>query len=45
MKGIGGELAYLINVPSHMYDHAQPDEYRIPPHGGEIAYDWSRQDG
>ncbi len=45
VKGIGQEPAYMINVPTHLYDYAHPDEYRIAPHGGEIPYDWSCQDG
>ena len=45
MKGIGTEPAYMINIPTHVYDYAQPDEFRIAPHGGEIPYDWSRKDG
>jgi len=45
MKGIGTETAYMINVPTHSYDYDQPDEFRIPPHGDEIPYDWDQQDG
>jgi dTDP-4-dehydrorhamnose 3,5-epimerase len=45
MKAIGEGAAYMINTPSHVYDYRQPDEFRIPAHGPEIPYDWSRQDG
>jgi len=45
MKGLGTTPAFMINVPSHPYNYAQPDEYRLPPHGGEIPYDWNRHDG
>ncbi len=45
MKGIGTEVAYMLNVPTRAYDYDKPDEYRIPPDGGEIPYDWSRKDG
>jgi dTDP-4-dehydrorhamnose 3,5-epimerase len=44
-KGIGTEPAYLLNIPNEPYDYDEPDEFRIPPHGGEIPYDWSRKDG
>lgn len=45
MKGIGLEPAYLVNVPTHPYDYENPDEYRVDPHSGGIAYDWARADG
>ncbi len=45
VKAIGTEPGYLINCPTEPYNHEQPDEFRIPPHGGEIPYDWSRKDG
>ena len=37
--------AMVINFTIECYDHHNPDEYRIPPHRGEIPYDWARQDG
>lgn len=37
--------AYVINVPSKPYNRADPDEYRVDPHNGDIPYDWSRKDG
>lgn len=45
VKAIGTEPGYLINCPTEPYNHAEPDEFRIPPHSGEIPYDWSRKDG
>lgn len=44
-KCISEEEAIVINCPSEVYDHKNPDEYRLPAHGGEIPYDWSRKDG
>jgi dTDP-4-dehydrorhamnose 3,5-epimerase len=44
MKGIGTESAYLINCPTEPYNYTQPDEYRLPPHGDEIPYNWERKD-
>jgi dTDP-4-dehydrorhamnose 3,5-epimerase len=35
----------LVNFPTHPYEHADPDKYRIDPHSGEIAFDWTRRDG
>jgi len=45
VKAIGDAPAYMINVPDRAYDYEHPDEYRIPAHGQDIPYDWSRQDG
>jgi dTDP-4-dehydrorhamnose 3,5-epimerase len=45
MKGIGVEPALLINVPDQVYDYAEPDEFRVPPHDNTVPYDWSRKDG
>lgn len=42
---VGQTEAYIINVVSEMYDYANPDEYRTPPHDNEIPYDWTRKDG
>ncbi|MBM4370032.1 MAG: dTDP-4-dehydrorhamnose 3,5-epimerase family protein [Deltaproteobacteria bacterium] len=39
------EEAYILNVVSEMYDRASPDEFRAPPHGGPVPYDWARRDG
>ena len=44
-KCIGEAEALVINVPTETYDPRNPDEYRLPPHGGEIPYDWARKDG
>ena len=45
IKGIGVEPAYLLNIPTHKYDYAAPDEFRIDPHDNDIPYDWDRKDG
>lgn len=45
MKGVGTEPALLINTPTHPYNYAEPDEFRVPPHDNDIPYDWSRKDG
>jgi dTDP-4-dehydrorhamnose 3,5-epimerase len=44
-KNIGTEEAIIVNLVTRPYNYTEPDEYRIAPHGGEIPYDWSRQDG
>lgn len=45
MKGTSPDPALLINVPTHMYDYKEPDEFRVHPHDNDIPYDWSRKDG
>ena len=45
MKAIGTEPAYMLNTPDRPYAYQDPDEFRLPPHGGPIPYDWSRKDG
>lgn len=44
-KCISQEEAIIINIPTEVYMYEAPDEYRIPPHGGDIPYDWARKDG
>ena len=44
MKGIGTDVALIINLPTHTYNYANPDEYRIDPHSPEIPYNWDRRD-
>jgi dTDP-4-dehydrorhamnose 3,5-epimerase len=44
-KGIGQEMALIVNVPTELYNYEQPDEYRLPAHTDQIPYDWTRKDG
>ncbi len=43
-KCIGAGMSLVVNVPTEPYRYADPDEYRVEPHG-VLAYDWSRKDG
>jgi dTDP-4-dehydrorhamnose 3,5-epimerase len=43
-KCISEEEALVINIPTEPYHRDDPDEHRVPAHGGEIPYDWTRQD-
>lgn len=43
-KCVGEEEVYVINFPTEVYHYDQPDEYRAPAHGGDIPYDWGRED-
>ncbi len=34
-----GEAA-IINIPTELYDYANPDEFRVDPYDNDIPYDW-----
>jgi dTDP-4-dehydrorhamnose 3,5-epimerase len=42
---VGTEPAYIINVPTELYDRNEPDEYRLPADDASIGYDWSVKNG
>jgi dTDP-4-dehydrorhamnose 3,5-epimerase len=44
-KCISDQEAMIINTVTECYSYENPDEYRKPPHGSDIPYDWSRKDG
>lgn len=44
-KCISETEAIVINIVTECYDYANPDEYRVDPHSGDIPYDWTRKDG
>jgi len=37
--------ARIVNFPTHPYDHADPDKFRIDPHSDVIPFDWALRDG
>jgi dTDP-4-dehydrorhamnose 3,5-epimerase len=43
-KCISETMSLVVNVPTEPYRYADPDEYRLEPHG-TLPYDWSRRDG
>jgi dTDP-4-dehydrorhamnose 3,5-epimerase len=44
-KCISEREALVINIPTEVYEHAQPDEFRVDAHDPGIPYDWARKDG
>jgi dTDP-4-dehydrorhamnose 3,5-epimerase len=44
-KGISVDETIVINLPTEVYNYAEPDEFRIPAHTTDIPYDWARHDG
>jgi len=43
-KCISLEPSLVVNVTTEPYAYADPDEYRLDPHG-TLPYDWMRKDG
>ena len=41
---ISPTMALVVNVPTEPYHYAEPDEFRVEPHG-VLPYDWTRRDG
>lgn len=39
-KAIGTEEAYMINIPTVLFNYKEPDEYRLLPDTKDIPYDW-----
>ncbi len=44
-KAVSHEESIMINIPTELYNHNNPDEYRLEPDSDEIPYDWERKDG
>lgn len=43
-KCVSESEAIAINCPTQPYNHAKPDEFRIPAHSKKMPYDWKRID-
>ena len=43
-KCVSSEVSLVVNVPTEPYHYADPDEFRMEPHG-TLPYDWTRKDG
>ena len=37
---VGDEPALIVNIPTEVYNNADPDEYRLPYDDASIGYDW-----
>jgi dTDP-4-dehydrorhamnose 3,5-epimerase len=44
-KCVSEEECVIVNTVTERYNYKKPDEFRRPPHGSEIPYDWTRNDG
>lgn len=41
---VGDKPAYVVNVPTEVYNYDHPDELRRPYNDAEIPYDWGPAD-
>lgn len=44
-KNIGTEECHVLNIPTEVYKHDNPDEFRLDPTDKKIPYYWARRDG
>lgn len=42
---LGDEISILINVPTELYDYAEPDELRADPFDNDFGYEWEVKSG
>ena len=42
---VGTDPAYVINVPTELFNYDEPDEFRKPANDPEIGYDWGVANG
>jgi len=42
---VGTEPAYIVNIPTELFDYDDPDEYRLPFDDPSIGYDWTVKNG
>ena len=40
-KCISDDEAFVINIPTELYDYENPDEHRLPYDSDRIPYDWA----
>jgi len=40
LQNLGSSDALMLNLPSHAYDYADPDHYRLPWDSPQIPYAW-----
>jgi len=42
---VGAEPAFIVNVPTELYNYEEPDEHRRPFDDPRIGYNWSVKNG
>lgn len=41
----GKKTAFIVNIPTELYDYDKPDEFRLPFNDPSIKYDWKVKKG
>ena len=41
-KGLGDRESMVMNVPTEVYNHENPDEFRVDPFENDIPFDWRK---
>jgi len=44
-KAIGNREAWILNIPTEVYNYSEPDEFRVPFDSKDIPYDWAAKSG
>lgn len=44
-KAIGNQEAWILNIPTEVYNYSEPDEFRVPFDSKDIPYDWAAKNG
>ncbi|MDH7507810.1 MAG: dTDP-4-dehydrorhamnose 3,5-epimerase family protein [Methanomassiliicoccales archaeon] len=44
-KAIGNQEAWILNIPTEVYNYSEPDEFRVPFNSRDIPYDWAAKNG
>jgi dTDP-4-dehydrorhamnose 3,5-epimerase len=44
-KCVSDVEAYVVNMPTELYNYEEPDEHRLPYDTDQIPYDWSLKHG
>ncbi|MCQ5375602.1 MAG: dTDP-4-dehydrorhamnose 3,5-epimerase family protein [Methanomassiliicoccales archaeon] len=44
-KAIGNREAWILNIPTEVYNYSNPDEFRVPFDSKDIPYDWAAKSG
>lgn len=44
-RALGNEPAYILNIPTEVYNYDEPDELRVDPFDNDFNYDWGIKSG
>ncbi|MEW6608273.1 MAG: dTDP-4-dehydrorhamnose 3,5-epimerase family protein [bacterium] len=44
-SALGNEPAYILNIPTELYNYDEPDEMRVDPFDNDFNFDWKVKSG